>query len=51
MGTYHNRASGDFLKVSEAECVKCHNGEHSPEFDFKEYLPHISCSKLVEDSH
>jgi 2',3'-cyclic-nucleotide 2'-phosphodiesterase (5'-nucleotidase family) len=47
MGTYHNRNGDDFLKVSEAECSKCHNGEHSPEFEYKEYLQFISCTELV----
>lgn len=50
MGTYHDRVGGDFLKVSEADCSKCHSDEHSPEFNYKDYLPFVSCTKLVHDS-
>jgi hypothetical protein len=51
MGTYHNRTGDDFLKVSESECSKCHNGEHSPEFEYKEYLHSISCTELVHGNN
>jgi hypothetical protein len=51
MGTYHNRNGDEFLKVSEAQCAKCHNLEHSPEFEYKEYLQFISCTDLVHESH
>lgn len=47
MGTYHDRSGDDFLKVTEAECSKCHNEEHSPEFEYKEYLQFTSCTALV----
>ncbi len=48
MGTYHDRTGGDFLEVTKAECVKCHDAEHSPDFDYEDYLPHISCIQFME---
>jgi hypothetical protein len=47
MGTYHSRDDGDFLKVTRAECMRCHDPENSPDFDYKEYAPHVSCTKLL----
>jgi hypothetical protein len=47
MGTYHQRDEGDFLKVTNAECMSCHDPENSPDFDYKGYLPHVSCTKLL----
>jgi len=47
MGTYHDRTGGDFLKVTEAECARCHTKEHSPSFDYKDYLPSVSCVEIA----
>ncbi len=47
MGTYHRRERGDFLKVTNAECMTCHDPENSPDFNYKDYLPHVSCTKLL----
>jgi len=47
MGTHHRRNGGEFRKVTEKECVACHNEEHSPSFDYEEYLPSVSCSVML----
>jgi hypothetical protein len=47
MGTYHQRDEGDFMRVTKAECMTCHDPENSPDFDYEKYLPHVSCTKLL----
>jgi hypothetical protein len=49
-GTEHVRGGMDFLKVTESECTVCHDFKNSPDFDYGEYLPHVSCKVLMEDS-
>jgi hypothetical protein len=49
-GTSHQRGETDFLQVSESECAVCHDPKNSPDFNYREYLPHVSCKVLLEDS-
>ena len=49
-GTTHARDKAGFLRVGESECMKCHDRENSPDFNYEEYLPHVSCKNLVEES-
>lgn len=50
MGTNHARGTTVFRKVAESRCVKCHDQKNSPDFNYGEYLPHVSCSRLLEDA-
>lgn len=49
-GTTHARNKAGFLRVEKSECMKCHDQENSPDFNYEEYVPHVSCKILVEES-
>jgi hypothetical protein len=49
-GTDHARGESSFRKVSKSECARCHDEDNSPDFNYGDYLPHVSCSRLLEEA-
>ena len=41
-GKTNGKAQSDFKKITEQTCLKCHNEENSPQFDFAKFLAKVT---------